>query len=553
MNSSAKFFLLEHTRRKSLVIRHRCATLNFATVTMNTRHPQRQYVTDVGSPGGEKAKNNTPLPSPNSPVGRTESTNKVLTSETINPSLKRAEYAVRGELALRAEELRQHLRNKDEVASKLPFSKVINCNIGNPQQLGQLPVTFFRQVLAMVEMPQLIDELSIPFHKDARQRARTLLDAIEYPGAYSHSKGCPSIRRTVADFIQRRDGHPADPESIFLTSGASDGVKMLLQTMINSPKAGLLVPIPQYPLYTATIALCNGNAVPYYLDEEKGWATSTDEILRALYEARAQGIDVKGIVVINPGNPTGNVLSAKNVCDIIDLCHRERLVILADEVYQTNVYSDAKPFVSFKKALKDMGPRYKELELVSFHSVSKGVIGECGRRGGYFEVTGLLPSVTDELYKLASISLCPNVSGQAVVDLMVNPPKPGDESFQLYNEQVSATFKSLRRRAEKLCKAFNELEKVSCQNAEGAMYLFPKIELPSAAIARAQALGKSPDTFYCLEMLNATGVCVVPGSGFGQKEGTFHFRATILPDETQIDNFIASIKAFHRHFMSKYS
>ncbi len=90
---------------------------------------------------------------------------------------------------------------------------------------------------------------------------------------------------------------------------------------------------------------------------------------------------------------------------------------------------------------------------------------------------------------------------------------------------------SLKRRASKLAKAFNELEGISCNDAEGAMYLFPTITLPPKAIEAAKKKGQAPDAFYTMELLNATGVCVVPGSGFGQKEGTWHFRSTFLPPE----------------------
>ena len=127
---------------------------------------------------------------------------------------------------------------------------------------------------------------------------------------------------------------------------------MVLSALISSPKVGVLIPIPQYPLYTASIALCNGVPAPYYLNEDKGWSLDMDEVIKGLYDARAKGVDVRAIVIINPGNPTGNVLAEDTIRDIIDLCHREQLLLLADEVYQTNVYTPEKPFHSFKKVLK---------------------------------------------------------------------------------------------------------------------------------------------------------------------------------------------------------
>lgn len=192
------------------------------------------------------------------------------------------------------------------------------------------------------------------------------------------------------------------------------------------------------------------------------------------------------------------------------------------------------------------------IELVSFHSISKGVVGECGRRGGYFEVTNMDQEVCAELYKLASIGLCPPVQGQLLVDMMVKPPQSGDESFSLYQQEVDAIYTSLKRRALKLAAAFNSMTGVSCQQAEGAMYLFPAVKLPPKAVEQAQKLKKAPDAFYVMEMLKATGVVCVPGSGFGQKPGTFHFRATFLPPEHVFDEFIGRLSKFHEEFMRKY-
>ena len=99
---------------------------------------------------------------------------------------------------------------------------------------------------------------------------------------------------------------------------------------------------------------------------------------------------MRALCVINPGNPTGQCMTEENMRHTIDFCHQKGLLLLADEVYQTNVYSDKLPFHSFKKVLKSMGSKYEDVELISFHSVSKGMVGECGRRGGYFECQGNL-------------------------------------------------------------------------------------------------------------------------------------------------------------------
>ncbi|KAL1920378.1 uncharacterized protein VTP21DRAFT_755 [Calcarisporiella thermophila] len=496
------------------------------------------------------------------PVGRAMSTQasklganhtamKNLTIDRINPHIRQVEYAVRGELAIRAEQLKQDL-----VRGELPFKEIVNCNIGNPQQLQQKPITFFRQVASLVEYPELLlpenrDKVSALYPSDAIERAALLLQHIGNIGAYSHSQGIPHIRQNVSRFIEDRDGHPANPDHIFLTQGASAGVQMILQLLVEHSNVGIMIPTPQYPLYSATLAQVGARAVPYFLEEEQGWGLSVEELQRSLEKARNEGADVRALCIINPGNPTGQCLTADNMREIIDLCRRERLVLLADEVYQTNIYApQTRPFHSFKRIVRDMGA--DDVELFSFHSISKGMIGECGRRGGYFECVGIDNRVLEEIYKIASVSLCPNVQGQIMVDLMVNPPKKNDPSFALYDKEIRGIYESLKRRSKRLCELFNRLEGVTCNDAEGAMYLFPQVQLPEGAIRAAKEANRQPDEFYCLKMLEATGVCVVPGSGFGQKAGTWHFRSTFLPPEHQFDAFCGLLEDFHRNFMDKY-
>ncbi|CAG8434963.1 7710_t:CDS:2 [Ambispora gerdemannii] len=480
---------------------------------------------------------------------------KILTIDNINPHVKKVEYAVRGELAIRADSISYELL---EPCSKYTFKKIVHCNIGNPQQLGQKPITFFRQVVSLTQYPYLLlpenrSKLVTLYPTDAIERAQTLLENIGSVGAYSHSQGIQHIRKNVAKFIEERDGYPSDPNLIFLTQGASSGVQNMLQIITEHPNVGIMIPIPQYPLYSASISLYNARPVHYYLNEEQDWSLDIREITSSVSKARKNGIDVRALVIINPGNPTGQCLPLENMRDIIDFCHRERIILLADEVYQTNIYQpETRPFHSFKKVLRSMGDAYKNFELVSFHSISKGMIGECGQRGGYFELTGIDAKVAEQLYKVASVDLCPNVIGQIMVDLMVNPPKLGEPSYEQYKKEITAIYESLRRRSQKLAVCFNELEGVTCTNAQGSMYCFPTIRLPEKLIKAALTAEKQPDEFYCLAMLEATGVCVVPGNGFGQKPGTWHFRSTFLPSEELFDEFCDGIRKFHREFFEKY-
>ncbi|KAJ4952186.1 hypothetical protein NE237_029018 [Protea cynaroides] len=493
------------------------------------------------------------FPEPSSSgMSSTESTSPV-TVETINPKVLKCEYAVRGEIVTQAQHLQQELQTKP---GSHPFDEILYCNIGNPHSLGQQPITFFREVLALCDHPNILDrsETQGLFSADAIERAWQILDQIpgRATGAYSHSQGIKGLRDTIAAGIAARDGFPADPNDIFLTDGASPAVHMMMQLLISSETDGILCPIPQYPLYSASIALHGGTLVPYFLDEATGWGLEISELKKQLESAKSNGTAVRALVVINPGNPTGQVLAEDNQQEIVEFCKKEGLVLLADEVYQENIYVADKKFHSFKKVSRSMGYGEKDISLVSFQSVSKGYHGECGKRGGYMEVTGFRADVREQIYKVASVNLCSNISGQILASLVMNPPKVGDESFESFSAEKEGILSSLARRAKILGDAFNSLEGVTCNKAEGAMYLFPRLHLPQKAIEAAKAAKKAPDAFYAQRLLNATGIVVVPGSGFGQVPGTWHFRCTILPQEDKIPAVVSRLTAFHQEFMAEF-
>ncbi|WOL02667.1 hypothetical protein Cni_G11386 [Canna indica] len=476
-----------------------------------------------------------------------------VTLDTINPKVIKCEYAVRGEIVSHAQRLQEELQMKP---GSHPFEEILYCNIGNPQSLGQQPITFFREVLALCDHPLLLDNSEAPalFSSDAIERAWKILDVIPgmATGAYSHSQGIKGLRDAIAAGIAARDGFPANPDDLFLTDGASPAVHMMMQLLIRSEKDGILCPIPQYPLYSASIALHGGSLVPYFLDESTGWGLEISELKKQLEDARSKGITVRALVVINPGNPTGQVLAEENQKQIVEFCKTEGLVLLADEVYQENIYVDDKKFNSFKKIARSMGYGDKDLSLVSFQSVSKGYYGECGKRGGYMEVTGFSAEVREQIYKVASVNLCSNISGQILASLVMNPPEAGDESYVPYIAEKDGILTSLARRAKALEDAFNSLEGVTCNKAEGAMYLFPRLHLPNKAIEAAKAVKAAPDAFYARRLLDTTGIVVVPGSGFGQVPGTWHIRCTILPQEDKIPAIISRLKAFHESFMEEF-
>ncbi|KAB0395633.1 hypothetical protein E2I00_019499 [Balaenoptera physalus] len=290
-----------------------------------------------------------------------------------------------------------------------------------------------------------------------------------------------------------------------------------------------MIPIPQYPLYSAVISELDAIQVNYYLDEDNCWALNVNELRRAVREAK-EHCDPKVLCIINPGNPTGQVQSRKCIEDVIHFAWEEKLFLLADEcggcsvqcggcsvqcgrcsvqcgrrqqwwteswVYQDNVYSPDCRFHSFKKVLYEMGPEYSgNVELASFHSTSKGYMGEYEKE-----------SVLGNLAKKAKLT----------EDL------------------------------------FNQVPGIHCNPLQGAMYAFPRIFIPAKAMEAAQAHKMAPDMFYCMKLLEEMGICVVPGSGFGQREGTYHFRMTILPPVEKLKTVLQKVKDFHIKFLEKYA
>ena len=277
-----------------------------------------------------------------------------------------------------------------------------------------------------------------------------------------------------------------------------------------------------------------------------------EELYAKLNQATEKGIDVKGLAMINPGNPTGQVLNREHLETICKFCADNGIVLLADEVYQRNVYADDKEFTSAKKIAVE-SPACEHLELVSFHSTSKGLIGECGRRGGYMELHNIDPYVQSQLYKLASSGLCSGVAGQLMTSLMVKPPDAAGASYQQFVDEEQGIFASLQRRAKAVVDGLNAIDGIRCMPAEGAMYAFPSVQLPRKAWEAAAANDQTPDTLYALSLLEETGICVVPASGFGQKKGRVGFRTTFLPPEDVLEKAIKEFGRHHKLFCEKYA
>mmetsp|Transcript_3229 Transcript_3229/g.7609 ORF Transcript_3229/g.7609 Transcript_3229/m.7609 type:complete len:519 (+) Transcript_3229:70-1626(+) len=468
-----------------------------------------------------------------------------LSISNLPKNVLECKYAVRGAVVAKAEDLERRLKKKlpREDGQPMQFDKVVPCNIGNPQAVGAEPLLFHRQVLACLVEPSLLQRPGL-FPEDVRERAAYYLEHIRDGklGAYSESKGHAVFREKVADFLTARDGMDTSIEDIHLTDGASVSAKLIMQMLVRGPQDGVLLPIPQYPLYSATMSLLGGQAIGYFLNEEGGWSIEAAELERSISEARASGISPRAIVVINPGNPTGQVLSKEAMQVVLSFAERERLALVADEVYQDNIYTDDKKWLSFRNLAKETG---HTCEVFSLHSISKGYFGECGLRGGLVHTYNVDPEVQAEMNKLLSVNLCSNTLGQAMMADSVTPPPEGGPSREAYDKDRKEKLASLKRRAVLVTKRLNEIDGIECQPIEGAMYAFPKVTIKGYVMKKAISLATPADAVYCMEMVDRTGVVTVPGSGFGQRPGHFHFRTTILPDEEELEKVLDRIRDFH--------
>lgn len=481
-----------------------------------------------------------------------------LTTDDLNLLVVSSKYSVRGRIPAMADTLRKKIE-ANPFDHNLPYDRITYANIGNPQQLDQEPLTWYRQVLCLLEYPDILrsigDSLSNPFPPDVIARAELILKNAGSIGAYSDSQGIAYVRKSIANFISSRDGFVSSLNDIFLTSGASNAVSYLLQVLTEDSNSGFLIPIPQYPLYTASITLNNAVPVGYYLSEENNWSISVNQILELVKDNISKNIKIKALVIINPGNPTGSIMTEHDIIEVIKIAAQFGIVIIADEVYQDNVFEGE--FISIKKVLSKLlklfPHSYKDVQLASLHSTSKGFSGECGHRGGYMELFGFSDSVKDTFLKMASINLCPAVPGQAIMELMVNPPKLGEYSYELYKQEKSSIHLKLKKRADTLHAAFEEMEDISCNKPMGAMYLFPKLnfsaELYPKLYAQSEEKGILIDEFYCIHLLENAGICCVPGNGFGQVRGTYHLRTTFLPPG---EEWIQKWKNIHARFIKQF-
>ena len=339
---------------------------------------------------------------------------------------------------------------------------------------------------------------------------------------YSDSKGIFAARKAVMHYTQGQGVQGVTLDDIYLGNGASDLIAMATNALLDDGDE-LLLPAPDYPLWTAVATLSGGKPVHYLCDESQGWIPDLADI-RAKITPRT-----KGIVVINPNNPTGVVYPDHVLRDIVTIAREHNLVILADEVYDKVLYDDVQ-----HTALASLST---DVLTLTFNSLSKSYRA-CGYRAGWMVVSGDKRAARDYiegLDMLANMKLCANVPGQWAIQTALG-------GYQSINDLVREGGR-LRRQRDLAYELLTAIPGVTCVKPQAALYMFPRLDPKLYPIA--------DDRQFFLELLEATRVMLVQGTGFNWAAPD-HFRMVFLPHETDLREAIGRLANFLKDYRERH-
>ncbi len=338
---------------------------------------------------------------------------------------------------------------------------------------------------------------------------------------YSDSKGIFGARRAVMHETQKQGIKGVTLDDIYLGNGASELIVMATNGLLNNGDE-LLLPAPDYPLWTAAVSLSGGTPVHYLCDEANGWMPNIEDIRSKITK------HTKGIVVINPNNPTGALYSDELLMQIIELARKHGLIIFADEVYDKVLYDGVKhtPIAS----LSD------DVLTLTFNSLSKSY-RSCGYRAGWMVVSGDKKPAADYiegLNMLSNMRLCANVPGQWAIQTALG-------GYQSINDLVGEGGR-LRKQRDLAYELISAIPGVSCVKPHAALYMFPRLDPKVYPI--------KDDQQFFLELLQETKVMLVQGTGFNWPS-TDHFRIVFLPHEDDLREAISRIAKFLENYRNR--
>jgi alanine-synthesizing transaminase len=339
--------------------------------------------------------------------------------------------------------------------------------------------------------------------------------------AYSDSKGIFSARKAVMHYTQQQGIQGVGLDDIYLGNGASELIVMATNALCNEGDE-LLIPAPDYPLWTAAASLSGATPVHYLCDEANDWMPDLND-LRSKITAKT-----KGIVVINPNNPTGALYSNETLLQIISIAREHGLVIFADEVYDKVLYDDVKHTA--------MASLSTDVLTLTFNSLSKSY-RSCGYRSGWMVVSGdkaLARDYIEGLNMLSSMRLCANVPGQSAIQTALG-------GYQSINDLVQPGGR-LRRQRDLAYELLTQIPGVTCVKPSAALYMFPKLDPKMYPIEDDQA--------FIEDLLQKTKVLLVQGTGFNWPHAD-HFRIVFLPHEDDLREAISRVAQYLEQYRKR--
>lgn len=373
--------------------------------------------------------------------------------------------------------------------------RIIKLNIGNPAPFG-----FFAP-------DELIEDV---------------IANLPAASGYSDSKGLFAARKAIMHYAQQKHLPNVAMDDIIVGNGVSELIVMAMQALLDNGDE-VLVPAPDYPLWTAAVSLAGGRAVHYVCDEEQGWFPSIDDIRAKITPS------TRAIVIINPNNPTGAVYPAELLQQIVEVARQHQLIIYADEIYDKVLYDEVK-----HTSIASLAP---DLFVVTFNGLSKNYRA-CGYRAGWLILSGEKKHAKDYiegLNMLASMRLCANVPSQHAIQTALG-------GYQSIDDLVAPGGRLARQR-DLAHKLLTDIPGVSCTKPQGALYLFPKLDPKVYPIA--------DDQQFILELLQQEKVLLVQGTGFNWIAPD-HFRVVFLPNSDDLIEAIGRIARFLESYRKRH-
>ena len=341
--------------------------------------------------------------------------------------------------------------------------------------------------------------------------------------AYSDSKGIFAARKAIMQYCQEKGIQGVTLDDIYTGNGVSELIVLAMNALLNNGDE-VLVPAPDYPLWTAAVSLSGGTPVHYLCDESKEWAPDLADLRKKITPR------TKAIVVINPNNPTGAIYSKEVLTELCSIAREHGLILFADEIYDKMLY-DKEKHVSLASLSTDV-------VTITFNGLSKNY-RSCGYRAGWMVVSGdkeMIRDYIEGLNMLSSMRLCANVPGQYAIQTALG-------GYQSINDLVAEGGRLAKQR-DLAWKLITEIPGVTCVKPKSALYLFPKLDSEMYPI--------EDDQQFVADFLKEEKVLLVQGSGFNWIKSD-HFRVVFLPHEDVLKEAIGRLARFLERYRQKHS